>query len=62
MDPLIIISTVKAVADATAEIFKFLQTPQGQRSIEKSMADRIAFEAYIRDVGKWFEKLFKGAL
>ena len=64
MDPatVLILGTLKAVAEAITEGFRYAQTPQGQRAGAKWLDDAAAREKAIGDAGAWMKKLLTGEL
>lgn len=62
MTPEMVLQTVRAVAEAVAETFRYLQTPAGQKSLEKMLEDQKQFEAGVTALRDWFAKLFTGRL
>lgn len=62
MTPDAIVDAITAVANAVAEVAKFLQTPEGQEAVKQARSDRAAFDRGVRDLAAWFEKLFAGRL
>ena len=64
MDPatLLILGTIKAVAEAIAEGFRYAQTPAGQALGKKLLEDAAAREKALDDAGAWLKKLVTGEL
>lgn len=56
MDP------VTAIANAVGEVFKFLNTPAGQRIVERSIERSEEAEKHLKAFGAWIEDLFQGKL
>ena len=59
MTPETILATVQAVAAAVTEIFRWLQTPEGQRVVQKSLEDREAWDRFWQDVARGIQTLFR---
>lgn len=62
MTPETILTTIRAVAEATTELFRYLQTPAGQKSLEKALENQEKAEQFLRSAGNWFETLLTGKL
>jgi len=62
MTPAQILATVQAVATALAEIFRWLQTPQGQQVVEQSLRDRQKWDEFWAQMAGGLQKLFSGEL
>ena len=64
MDPATVLTlgTIKAVAEAFAEGFRYGQTPAGQATITKMLEDAVAREKALNDMGAWLKKLITGEL
>jgi glutamate synthase domain-containing protein 3 len=64
MDPatILILGTVKAVAEAITEGFRYVQTPAGQAAAKKLLEDAVARERALDEAGAWLKKLFTGGL
>jgi hypothetical protein len=62
MDPatVLILGTVKAVAEAIAEGFRYAQTPAGQAAAKKLLEDAVAREKWAADAGAWLKRALTG--
>jgi len=60
--PAQILATVQTVAAALTEIFRWLQTPQGQQVVEQSLKDRQKWDEFWAQIAKGTQKLFTGEL
>jgi len=59
MSPEILAATIRSVADAIAEGFRFLQTDLGQSQVEVWLNDQARFRKDWEPVGKWLKEVFK---
>lgn len=50
---------ITQVARAVREIFAFLQTPAGQKVVEKSLSDQEAARKWFEEVRRWLETRVK---
>lgn len=64
MDPatLLILGTIKAVAEAFAEGFRYAQTPQGQAAAKKVLEDAEAREKALEAAGAWLKGIVTGSV
>ena len=62
MTPAQILATVQTVAAALTEIFRWLQTPQGQQVVEQSLKDRQKWDEFWQQVGSALHDLFTGKM
>jgi hypothetical protein len=62
MTPVAILETIRAVAEAVAEYFRWLQTEQGKRFSDQVMSDRVAWDKFWIDAGIGLKRLFSGEL
>ena len=62
MNPETVVQTIRAVAEATTETMRWLQTENGQKFLERSFAQQDQFAKNMKALGEWFEKLFTGRL
>jgi len=62
MTPTQVLAAIQALATATAEIFKWLQTPQGQQVVEQSLKDRQKWDEFWQQVGSALHDLFTGKM
>lgn len=53
-----ILAALQAGATAMAELFRFLQTPQGQAMVQKHLDDQAKFAAFVGQVGAEVDKFF----
>lgn len=62
MTPEAILLTIQSLANLGIEALKFAQTEEGRKLIEKSLADRLAWDKFWSDAGHGISRLFKGDL
>jgi len=62
MTPTQVLAAIQALATATAEMFKWLQTPQGQQVVEQSLKDRQKWDEFWQQVGNALHDLFTGKM
>lgn len=62
MTPEAIIAMVTAVANATTEVCKVLQTPGGQAQLQQISKDRASWDAFWKPVGDGIKAFFTGEL
>lgn len=59
---LLILGTIKAVAEAFAEGFRYAQTPAGQAVAKKMLEDAVAREKALEAAGAWLRGILTGEL
>ena len=59
---ILILGTIKALAEAFAEGFRYGQTPAGQAFAKKMLDDAVAREKALDEVAAWLKKLVTGEL
>ena len=52
-------ATIRAGLEALRELCAFLQTPAGQKFVERSLADSAEFKSHIQAAGRWIEARLK---
>ena len=57
-----VLAAIVAVANAATEIFRFLQTPQGEKFLADAAENHEKFEKKLEQIGDWFERLVKDQL
>ncbi len=64
MDPatVLILSTIRAVAEAVAEGFRYAQTPAGQSFAKKVLEDAAEREKALEAAGAWIRGILTGSL
>ncbi len=64
MDPatVLILGTIRAVAEAFAEGFRYAQTPQGQAFAKKVLEDAVEREKALEAAGMWLKGILTGSL
>ena len=64
MDPatILILGTVKAVAEAFVEGFRYAQTPAGQAFAKKVLEDAVERDKALEAAGAWLKKFVTGEL
>lgn len=58
----LILETIKAVAEAIIAICGLMMTEHGKKLIDEGMADRAAARKFFGGIGDWFKDLFTGEL
>ena len=63
MDPatLLILGTVKAVAEAVTEGFRYAQTPQGQSMAKRLLDDAAERDKALEAAGAWIRGILTGS-
>ena len=64
MDPatVLILGTIKAVAEAFVEGFRYAQTPAGQAFGKKMLEDAVERDKALEAAGTWLKGLLTGSL
>ena len=62
MTPAQILAAVQACATAISEVFRWLQTPQGQAVVSKSLEDRENWDKFWASVADGVAGLFTGRI
>ena len=62
MNPETVLVTIRACAEAVSATMKWLESPQGQKVVEKSLADRAAWERFWSDAERSIQGLFSGKM
>ena len=62
LDPVLVLTTIRAGFDMGTELLRFLQTPQGKEFVEKSLADREEWDRFWSEAGGGLAKFFSGKL
>ena len=62
MTPEAIMLTIRAGFEFGTELLRYLQTPEGQAVVRKSLEDRAAWDKFWQDVGDGLKKFFTGEL
>ncbi len=64
MDPatLLILGTIRAVAEAITEGFRYAQTPQGQAFRKKMLEDAVERDKALEAAGAWLKGILTGSL
>lgn len=59
---LLILGTIKAVAELGVEALKFIQTEQGKQIVTKMIEDRETWDKNVTALGNWVKALVRGEL
>ena len=64
MDPatVLILGTIKAVAEAFVEGFRYAQTPQGQAAVKKMLEDAVERDKTLEAAGAWLRGILTGSV
>ena len=56
------LAVIPVLLQALVELFKFLQTAEGQKTVETWRGNDAAFRNSLNEAGVWINRLFKGEL